>query len=73
MRFHYDKKEDAVYFRFQEDPYQESEEVDEGVIFDYNKEGKIIGIEILEASKKLPDKLKKEFQKKTLSLALSSS
>lgn len=52
MRFHYDKKEDALYIRFNENPYQNSEEIQEGIIFDHDKQGKIIGIEILDASKK---------------------
>ena len=53
MRFHYDKPEDAFYIRFDEAPYAESDEVEKGVIFDYDKKGKIIGIEILDASKRL--------------------
>ena len=53
MKFHYDKKKDAFYIRFDERPYAESDEVEEGVIFDYDKRGKIIGIEILDASRKL--------------------
>lgn len=53
MKFHYDKPADAFYIRFDERPYAESDEVAEGVIFDYDKRGKIIGIEILDASRKL--------------------
>ena len=53
MRFHYDKKKDAFYIRFSESSYLESDEVQEGMIFDYDRGGKIIGIEILAASKKL--------------------
>jgi len=54
MRFHYDKKNDSLYIRFNEKSYFESDEVKEGIIFDYDRKGKIIGIEILEASKKFP-------------------
>ncbi len=53
MRFHYDRSEDAFYIRFDERPYAKSDEVEEGVIFDYDRRGKIIGIEILDASRKL--------------------
>ena len=53
MRLCYDKPEDALYIRFEESPYAESDEVEEGIVFDYDKKGKIIGIEILNASKKL--------------------
>lgn len=53
MRFHYDNKKDALYIRFDESPYQESDEVEEGIMFDYDAKRKLIGIEILNASKKL--------------------
>ena len=54
MKHRYDKKEDALYIRFNGKCYFESDEVKKGVIFDYDKKGKIIGIEILEASQILP-------------------
>jgi len=53
MRFRYDNLHDIFYIRFDESPYEESDEVQEGVIFDYNKQGKIIAMEILGASQKL--------------------
>ena len=56
MRFHYDKKIDALYIRFNEKGYFESDEVRDGIIFDYDKKGKIIGIEVLNASLSLPHK-----------------
>ena len=33
MRFHYDKKQDILYIRFNENPYYESQELQEGIIF----------------------------------------
>lgn len=54
MKLHYDKKIDAFYIRLNSQRYVESDEVQDGVIFDYDKQGKIIGIEILEASRKFP-------------------
>ena len=71
MRFHYDKKEDALYIRFNENPYQKSDEVQEGIIFDYDKNGKIIGIEILDASQKFPRQFKLELLKRKLPLTLT--
>lgn len=53
MRFNYHKSEDALYIRFDESTCVESDEVEEGIILDYDKKGKIVGIEILDASKKL--------------------
>ena len=57
MRFHYDKKEDILCIKFSDKPYQESEEVKDGVIFDYDKNGKINAIEILDASNRFSPKL----------------
>lgn len=71
MRFHYDQKEDALYIRFIEKPYQESEEVREGIIFDYDKNGKIIGIELLEASKKLSPQFKLALKKQKFPLTVA--
>ncbi|KKS33851.1 MAG: hypothetical protein UV22_C0041G0004 [Parcubacteria group bacterium GW2011_GWA2_42_35] len=70
MRFHYDKKIDALYIRFNENPYVESDEVKDGVIFDYDSRGKIIGIEILDASRKFPRRFKLEITKRKLPLSL---
>lgn len=56
MRYHFSKQDDALYVRFNESKYAESDEVRDGVIFDYDKNGKIIGIEILEVSKRFPKK-----------------
>jgi uncharacterized protein YuzE len=71
MHFHYDKKEDALYIRFNENPYQKSEEIQEGIIFDYDKNGKIIGIEILDAFKKFPRQFQLELLKKRMPLTLT--
>ena len=54
MKLHYDKKIDALYIRLNDKRYVESDEISDGVIFDYDSKGKIIGIEILEASRKFP-------------------
>lgn len=71
MRFHYDKKQDAFYIRFNENPYVESDEIQKGIIFDYDADGKIIGIEILDASLKFPRKFKSEITKRKIPLSLT--
>lgn len=63
MRFHYDKRKDAFYIRFDERPYAASDEVEDGIIFDYDKQGKLIGIEILDASRKLSASFKSALQR----------
>lgn len=50
MRIRYDEKMDALYIRFRESEYEESDEIKEGFILDYDIDGNIIGIEILDAS-----------------------
>lgn len=71
MKFHYDKKADALSIRFNEERYSESDEVKEGVIFDYDKKNNIIGIEILNASKILPKKSALKLRsKKSVSLVV---
>lgn len=71
MRFHYSKNEDALYIRFNENPYAESEEVQEGIIFDYDAKKKIIGIEILDASEKLPVQFKRDIIKRKIPFTIT--
>lgn len=54
MRISYDEVDDAMYIRFSEAEYYQSDEVKEGVILDFDKEGKIIALELLDVSKRLP-------------------
>ena len=54
MKINYDEQSDAMYIRFSESPYFESDELKGGIVLDYDKEGKVIAIEILDASKNLP-------------------
>jgi len=50
MRVRYDEEADGLYIRLREVQYYESDEIREGSILDYDTDGNIIGIEILEAS-----------------------
>ena len=70
MKFHYDKQADALYIRFNDKRYFESDEVRDGVIFDYDKNGKIVGIEVLDASKQFPKEFKSQIQRKAISVSL---
>ncbi|PJH76137.1 MAG: hypothetical protein CO064_02885 [Anaerolineae bacterium CG_4_9_14_0_8_um_filter_58_9] len=59
MRIKIDKENDALYLRLDETEIFESEEVQPGVILDFNKEGRVVGIEILALSTRVaPEKLK---------------
>ena len=52
MRLKVDLKSDALYFRISEDKIEDSEEVKPGIIVDYAKSGKIVGIEVLGLKRK---------------------
>lgn len=59
MRLQVDKENDALYFRLDESSIVESEEIQPGVVLDFNAEGKVVGIEILNLSVRMtPDQLK---------------
>jgi uncharacterized protein YuzE len=53
MRVKYDQEVDVLTIRFSDTPVEESDENKPGVILDYDKTGKIVGIEILNASKQI--------------------
>ena len=53
MRLKVDKERDALYFRLDESSILESEEVQPGVILDFNAEGQVVGIKILQLSKRV--------------------
>lgn len=58
MRITCDEEIDAVYIRLKETPYYESDEIKEGLLLDYDKQGNLLGIEILDASEYLsPEEL----------------
>jgi len=50
MRITYDESVDILYIRLREGDYDESDEVVEGVILDFDTQGKPMAIEILNAS-----------------------
>ena len=47
MRIKVDLESDALYFRIGEASIDSSDEVDDGIVVDYDSEGKVVGIEIL--------------------------
>lgn len=53
MKAHYDSEVDALAINWGEAPIDESDEVEPGVILDYDKDGNVVGVEVLNASKKI--------------------
>jgi uncharacterized protein YuzE len=62
MKIKYDQESDVLYISFSDEAVFESDENKPGVILDYSNEGKIVGIEILKASKQMPQPLKVEYE-----------
>jgi uncharacterized protein YuzE len=65
MRLKVDKENDALYFRLDEASIVESEEVQPGVILDFNAESKVVGIEILDLSSRMSAEQLKVLQYET--------
>lgn len=53
MRLIYNREVDVVKIILSSEPVDESGEEDAGIIFDYDKKGNIVGIKILNASKRI--------------------
>ena len=53
MRIEYSKQVDALYIHLREAPVAESRDVEEGVTLDFDAEGHIVGLEILDASERM--------------------
>lgn len=53
MKVIYDPEVDVLRILFRDAPIEESDEDKPGVILDYDKEGNIVGLEVLNASKRV--------------------
>ena len=51
----YDSDADALYIRIREGKVLESDEVEDRIIVDYDEKGNVVGIEVLEFSKRKID------------------
>lgn len=49
MKIEYDREVDALYIRIQEKKVARTKEIEEGINLDIDKDGKIIGLEIIGA------------------------
>ncbi len=54
MKVKYDKEADILYIKLSDLPIKESDEDKPGIILDYAADGSIVGLEILNASIKMP-------------------
>jgi uncharacterized protein YuzE len=62
MRISYDPKTDTLTVVFVETPVAESDEDKPGVILDYDREGNLVSLEILDASRRVTAPGRIEYQ-----------
>ena len=60
-----DQKNDALYFRLDESAIVDSEEIEPGVILDYDANDNVVGIEIMGLSKRVSVEMLKSLQFET--------
>ena len=53
MKVTYDPEVDVLHILLRNAPVEESDEDKPGVILDYDKDGNVVGLEILDASKRM--------------------
>ena len=53
MKLRIDRETDALYFRLDDSNIVESEEVQPGIILDFNERGQVVGIEMLHISERV--------------------
>ncbi len=55
MKMRYDEKADALYLRLDDSKIIESEEVQPGIVLDFNAEKQVVGIEVLDLRRRVPN------------------
>ncbi len=58
VKFDFDPVADAAYIRINNSRIVESEEVSPGVVYDFDKDDQVVGIEILKLKHRTPEQLK---------------
>ncbi|MFH1391473.1 MAG: DUF2283 domain-containing protein [Candidatus Diapherotrites archaeon] len=54
MDISYDKEADAMYIEFRKGDFHMNKKVDDFTVIDLDKKGNLLGIELLDASKRIP-------------------
>ncbi len=57
MTFEYDAQADILRMIFKDTPIEESDEEQPGVIVDYDADGNVVGVEVLDALKRMTDEI----------------
>ena len=62
MKIKYDQEVDILVVKLSDEPVLESDETRKGVVMDYDKDGNVVYIEILDASKRGDEMTKFEYE-----------
>ena len=62
MRIRFDEEADALYLRLDESRIVESEEVQPGIVLDFNEHNQVVGIEFLGVQERVPPANLKQIQ-----------
>jgi uncharacterized protein YuzE len=54
MRLHYDEKADALYLRLDDSKIEASQEVQPGIVLDFNAQNQVVAIEVLRLKERFP-------------------
>lgn len=54
IKIEYDPTANAAYVRLSTQPVEESEEVSDRIVLDFDSEGRVVGVEFLDALHQLP-------------------
>lgn len=66
MEISYDKQADAMYIEFRKGEFASNKKIDDFTLVDLDKEGNILGIELLGVSKRIPAESLSEVHVKNL-------
>ncbi len=62
MKLRVDRDSDALYLRLDESAIVDSEEVQPGIVLDYDKNDRVVGVEILSLSTRVVPEMIKHFE-----------
>lgn len=66
MNIDYDKDADALYIEFKRGAFGKNKKIDDRTILDLDKKGNLLGIELLDASKRIPKRSLSKMQFKQI-------
>jgi len=73
MKLRIDKETDALYLRLDNAKVVESEQVAPGVIVDFDRKNRVVGLEVLNVSRRLPKRKRASSRAKTVTLVREKS